>query len=267
MSNYREDAEYLKSEEVGCVIAKGMAVTYRADPKNPIDFFAKWLLNHSRVQRQQMQQEDKMLKQKELQEKYDFEEKGRKKEQEKTDAVLKSKTEEAARFEARISSSKDLTDELDTLVAHLKGNTGSTAVYIGKIVKPIKEIKDDSNDTDHLDPSAAEQIQFMHASGEHDFLVDKILKQEDGITYRELFATEDAVPEPAAPEEGEEVDPNAVVPEQLPKYILREEVVREDKMHYFNVPRLGSYMAVKLEYASCLSIEAFDAALADSLEI
>lgn len=77
MSNYREDAEYLKSEEVGCVIAKGMAVTYRADPKNPIDFFAKWLLNHSRVQRQQMQQEDKMLKQKELQEKYDFEEKQR----------------------------------------------------------------------------------------------------------------------------------------------------------------------------------------------
>ena len=34
-------------------------------------------------------------------------------------------------------------------------------------------------------------------------------------------------------------------------------------MHYFNVPRLGSYMAIKLEYDSCLSIEAFDAALSD----
>ena len=154
-----------------------------------------------------------------------------------------------------------MTDELDTLVSHLKVNSGSTAVYIGKIVKPIKEIKEDSNDTEHLDPSAAEQIQFMHASGEHEFLVDKIIKQEDGITYQELFATPD--PEPVVPEDGEEADPNAVVPEKLPKFIIRDEVVREGKMHYFNVPRLGSYMAIKLEYDSCLSIEAFDAALSD----
>jgi hypothetical protein len=40
----RSEAEYLKSEAVGLVIAKGMAVTFKADPANPIDFFAKWLL-------------------------------------------------------------------------------------------------------------------------------------------------------------------------------------------------------------------------------
>ena len=96
---------------------------------------------------------------------------------------------------------------------------------------------------------------------EKEFLIDKILKQEDGITYQELFATPD--PEPVVLEDGEEADPNAVVPEKLPKFIIRDEVVREDKMHYFNVPRLGSYMAIKLEYDSCLSIEAFDAALSD----
>ena len=105
----------------------------------------------------------------------------------------------------------------------------------------------------------------MHASGEHDFLIDKILKQEDGITYKELFAAPEAEAEPVDPEA--EVDPNAPVPEKLPKCIIRDEVVREDKMHYFNVPRLGSYMAIKLEYDSCLSIEAFDTALADCLEV
>jgi len=43
------------------------------------------------------------------------------------------------------------------------------------------------------------------------------------------------------PEEG------APVPtETLPKFIERQEVVREDNMHYFNVPKLGAYMAVKL---------------------
>ena len=40
-------AEYLKSEEIGLVIAKGMAVLYKTNPKNPVDFLAKWLLNYA----------------------------------------------------------------------------------------------------------------------------------------------------------------------------------------------------------------------------
>ena len=45
------DAEYLKSNDLGMVIAKGMAVMYKAEPKNPVDFLSKWLLNYSQVQR------------------------------------------------------------------------------------------------------------------------------------------------------------------------------------------------------------------------
>jgi hypothetical protein len=41
------------------------------------------------------------------------------------------------------------------------------------------------------------------------------------------------------------------------------EVVREPKIHYYTVPRLGSYLAIKLEYNSCLFEEAFDEAVAD----
>lgn len=40
-------ADYLKSDEIGLVIAKGMAVLYKTNPKNPVDFLAKWLLNHA----------------------------------------------------------------------------------------------------------------------------------------------------------------------------------------------------------------------------
>jgi hypothetical protein len=32
-------------------------------------------------------------------------------------------------------------------------------------------------------------------------------------------------------------------------------------MHYYKVPMLGSYMAIKLEYDSCLFEDAFDHAL------
>jgi hypothetical protein len=37
-------------------------------------------------------------------------------------------------------------------------------------------------------------------------------------------------------------------------------------MHYYDVPKLGSYMAIKLEYESCLFEDAFDQALLDHLE-
>jgi hypothetical protein len=37
----------LKSEGIGLVIAKGMAVVYQEKPINPVDFLGKWLLNAS----------------------------------------------------------------------------------------------------------------------------------------------------------------------------------------------------------------------------
>jgi hypothetical protein len=41
------------------------------------------------------------------------------------------------------------------------------------------------------------------------------------------------------------------------------EVVREPKIHFYTVPRLGSYLAIKLEYNSCLFEEGFDEAVED----
>lgn len=38
-------------------------------------------------------------------------------------------------------------------------------------------------------------------------------------------------------------------------------------MFYYKVPRLGSYLAIKLEYKSCLFEEAYDAAIANYMEV
>lgn len=38
-------------------------------------------------------------------------------------------------------------------------------------------------------------------------------------------------------------------------------------MHFYKVPRLGSYLAIRLEYQSCLSELSFDAAVIDYLEV
>lgn len=51
------------------------------------------------------------------------------------------------------------------------------------------------------------------------------------------------------------------------KHIYVPEVVREPKMHFWKVPRLGAFLAVPLVYKSVLFEEAFDAAVADYLDV
>ena len=51
----------------------------------------------------------------------------------------------------------------------------------------------------------------------------------------------------------EKIDSKKDIVEQF-KHIYVEEVVREPKMHYWTVPRLGSFLAVPLVYKSCLSV-------------
>ena len=112
MTDTKADSDYLKSEEIGGVIAKAMAHTYREQPKNPIDFFAKWLLNYSQVQKNQLLIEEKQLHIKELKEKREFELK------EKQDALearrLKQLQSEKQieEFNVKVMQSTDLSDNL-----------------------------------------------------------------------------------------------------------------------------------------------------------
>lgn len=148
------DAEYLKQDEIGLVIAKAMAVTYKAQPANPIDFFAKWLLQQSKVAKSQQQQEEKVAKTKECLEKFNENEKSKAKIEAAKDLVRQSKEQQIEKFNMRVTNSKDLTDELQNLVDHLKEFTDSTAVYVGKVTKPIKKIKESDNDRAHINSDA-----------------------------------------------------------------------------------------------------------------
>ena len=98
-------------------------------------------------------------------------------------------------------------------------------------------------------------------------MVDKILLQEQGITY-DLFKEDAAEEQPAEDEEAAEEEEGGqpkkkVVVEKLPKHIIVDECVREPRMHYYDVPKLGSYIAIKMEYDSSLFEAAFDEAVVD----
>jgi hypothetical protein len=68
------DAEYLMSDEIGLVIAKGMQVLYKTNPKNPVDFLAKWLLNKTQVDREAVTQRQEIERARQEQAKFEIEE-------------------------------------------------------------------------------------------------------------------------------------------------------------------------------------------------
>jgi len=45
------------------------------------------------------------------------------------------------------------------------------------------------------------------------------------------------------------------------------DVVREPRMHFYKVPRLGAYLAIRMEYDSCLNEVAFDTAVANYMDV
>jgi hypothetical protein len=97
------------------------------------------------------------------------------------------------------------------------------------------------------------------------------LKSDSGICH-ELFTGEEE--EEAEVVEDEEDEEAAATQANTQADILKtfkhkfvEEVVCEPKMHYWNVPRLGSFMAIPFVYKSCLSESSLDSALLDYIEV
>lgn len=88
---------------------------------------------------------------------------------------------------------------------------------------------------------------------------NKILKPDQGISH-------DAFRPPASSSEntGDSLDSSANDKKEkdslldLQWHIYVPEVVREKKMHFYRVPRLGAFLAIPLEYNSCLTEKALD---------
>ena len=160
---------------------------------------------------------------------------------------------EKDKFMKMVKDAHDLGDHMQDLLDHMKKFTNASAVYIGQLVAPKKPITDGDDDSAHIDDASEKIIHFTHADEAHKFLVDQVLPKGNGLTF-DVFT--DKVDEEGKKIEQEDLD-----------HILIKEVVREPRMHFFKVPRLGSYMAIRLEYDSCLFVEAYNAAIADAMSM
>ena len=97
---------------------------------------------------------------------------------------------------------------------------------------------------------------------------DQRLKPEEGVTY-DIFKEKEAEGEKEGAEGGEEAEGGEKV-EEVPEeeeepHLLIKDVVREPRMKFFEVPRLGSYLAVPLNYEKCELEPSFDKGLQNHL--
>ena len=51
MGKQHDDIKYLMKDDIGGILSKGLSETYEKHPVNPIEYFAKWLLNYQKTQR------------------------------------------------------------------------------------------------------------------------------------------------------------------------------------------------------------------------
>jgi hypothetical protein len=93
-----------------------------------------------------------------------------------------------------------------------------------------------------------------------------VLKDKQGVTHK-VFSppVAEGGHEPELDEEGNPipVKPKSTDILDTNHHVFIREVVRESKMHFYKVPRLGSYLAIPLVYNSCMFEDALDNAVSD----
>lgn len=240
-----EEVKYLKQKEIGGVLSKGLAELATRRPNNPITYLATWLLNESKsyeIKRHQEYQEE--MKQHLDAIKLDKE---KKKLQETRLAAFNADNEARLRnnLKAFIGDTKDMDDILNEVCNKLKEYTAAKGVYIAYYEQNRKTVDLKSDHEAHLD--SEEVIRYVFYCDDHAFLKGQFIPKDKGITY-DIFLEEETDNKQDNVSEHSMLKP----PEEEVKVKIVEEVVRESRMHYFQEPQLGAYVAMNISYKNCL---------------
>jgi len=253
-------AKYL-SENIGGVLSKALAEMALAQPRDGVDFLASWLKIHVN------QEEEKGVREQE-EAKLVEERSKAKARREKTEAKEAARTQEAKAKEefyqellAKFNSAETTFNEAfwNELLSVASTLAGAKAVYLGFL------------DEEGLEGAEGPLIRYPHALAGSETMQEQVLAQGQGVTWGALTEnpTEEVphlwrppMPEPAEPNPD---DPDAAVPEvALPPYlpVSISCVTDVPEVRYFDMTRLGSFLAVPLVFSSYYTPEALTAAKA-----
>ena len=103
---------------------------------------------------------------------------------------------------------------------------------MGRLVCPSKEIDEDADDKAHLDTEAPKVIKYINASKGHEYIVDRVLTPDEGITHDVFKEQEDEAPADDDDEEGKKKETVNDVLAGYKGVVYVPEVIREKRMHF-----------------------------------
>lgn len=228
-ATFEVDHAYLR-QTVAAPLTEAMARLAAAQPEDPIEFLGNYLLKHvaNEVAKQQQQQDAGRPSGGALS---------------ITELSAPAMDKELAHFLAQesslavqLQSETNVAKLLQRYVEWLSTALGAEEAYIGR-----KEV----------DAAGVPVVHFVTSSRRPSSVtVDKTVTEEKGITF-------DAFKEIEADPAATDADGNPLPP-SLPKFIHIENVLREPRMKFFGVPKLGAYLTRAVQYKSYLHPEVFN---------
>lgn len=257
-------AKYLKNN-IGDVLAKALAEMSVAQPKDGVEFLSQWLKTHAEQEeaKASREAEEKMLEEERGKTQRRLEEREGRRQAKLAEQLAKDNAYKEL-FEKFSDPKTVFEDKLwDQLVDVAKQVSGAQAVYLGQ---DDPEGLDDGSET-----GTGPCIRYDRASAGSEFMKEQVLPKEasdkygkPGITWgvweekppdeviAEKFLWKPPMPAPPP------VDPAAdaggdppVVESPWPNFPVYVECVTDvEPVHYFDMTRLGAYLAVPLVYPS-----------------
>merc|ERR1719424_1320923 len=231
------DTDYLKSH-VGDALTQGLSAIAVKQPDDPVEFLGNFLVSYVDTKQKKAEAEAMMQK-------VAADEKAAKAAADAEKAAAAAKSAESANrqkaqedLQKKLEETPNVVGEFESLLAMLQSETGATSTYIGRKETTAGE-------------TPVEQIQYIAASSNNQSLVGKTLAKPAGEGDEEGAAEGTGVTfDLWTPVEGEDAEGQPT--STMPDYKHVENVIRDAKVSFFGIPKLGAYLAVPCKYESYL---------------
>lgn len=265
------DAEYLKAN-VGEVLANGLTAVVLNQPEDSVDYLARWLLKYVDNTKAEQALKLDLAKQNEIDKKQEEEDAAAKAAAEKTKASAESSAaSKKQELEDFLSNAAAFDGLYQDFIQHLHEITGVTGVYMGlketDALPPEPKSAEEGDEGDEA-PTSNLSLQYIAANKDHSFLIGQRLRGTQGNTF-DVFKDEAAAEGgDEGDEAGDEGDEGAKVVEEKkdegPKTVHIPNVLmgpNSEKSHFWQLPKLGSYLTLRMNYDACLNETTLDEAI------
>ena len=233
---------------------------------SPVKFLSKWLYKESKAKELELKYKQEEEKKEKLRQICNL--KKKKQEQIQKDFTQKNKEFEMEKEKliSKIEGCKDFEANYNEFCDDLKNIIKATGVYMAVHDRKRKPVTEDDDENGHIVQPEKIVVRYIGWCKDHQFLKGKCLDENKGVTYS-LFGVQQNNPDPNAENQGEQAEQQQptdgqINPEQNKKdenkndkikTVEVDDVLLDPRVVFFKEPRLGSYYALNIDYASSLS--------------